>query len=120
MTLQDCITRIKQDKINAYTDEQITRWINTVNKNAHLFLDLPSDYVELEYPASKDTILIIDTPYDEAYDYYVYSKIDFYNNEIASYNNSNVLYNAAYTEFKKAMIRDGKIANNFKFKNYEP
>lgn len=117
MTLQQCIDRLDSEKINVYSNEQKTKWINTVNQLAHNARQIETDYESLEYPTSVDKELLIDSPYDEVYDYYCYAQIDLLNNEIASYNNSVTLYNTALIEFKKAMIRKGYLPKQVQYSN---
>lgn len=117
MTLQECILRIDDSKSNAYSNEQKTKWINTVNQLANAAMHQDSPYKTLSYADDGLTTLLIESPYDEAYDYYCYAQIDLLNNEIASYNNSVTLYNAALMEFKKAMIRKGYLDKAVQYSN---
>lgn len=118
MTLQQCILRIDDSKANAYTNEQKTKWINTVNQIAHnVMQEKEEDYVTIAYPTDTEKELIVKSPYDEVYDYYCYAQIDLLNNDIASYNNSMSLYNAALIEFKKAMIRKGYLPKQVQYSN---
>lgn len=119
LTAAEIITRVDEDKLNAYNTEQKIRWIDYVNKKAYL-LGLKGEE-ETYTPITQLTDeLLIGEPYDQAYDYYIYSKIDLLNNEITNYNNSALLYNTTFSEYIKAMIRLGHLEKQPTFKNIEP
>ena len=52
-----------------------------------------------------DKELLIAFPFDNLYELYVESMIDYYNREYGNYNNSAMLFEARYTEYKKDYIR---------------
>ena len=56
--------------------------------------------MSVDSSADNDTELLIPEPYSyDVYINYLASRIDFWNNEIARYNNSNALYNAAMSTY---------------------
>ena len=61
-TLQEMINQINDEKINAYSNEQKTKWINVVNREAHEALKLEEEYIDLVYPQDQDTELLIKKP----------------------------------------------------------
>jgi len=52
-----------------------------------------------------DKPLLVTAPYDNVYDMYLMAMIDLHRHEIANYNNSMALYNAALDEWKKQYHR---------------
>lgn len=106
-TLQQVITRADEDKTNAYDEVKKTLWINTINKLIHTEVKKSrEEYQELTYPDSQDVDLIVPTPYDNVYDYYIYAMIDLLNTDFASYNNYMQVYNTAYNEYAKHYLRN--------------
>ena len=121
MKLGEAITEVNLLKANAYTEEQMTRWttelenyvIESVFNRAE-----GNDYkpVVYDYDLDLEKELMIPDPYSEIYIYYVCSKIDYWDREMDSYNNSIAMYNAAYQNFAAYMRRTykPKSAPNYK------
>ena len=120
-TLKEVIERIDSSKLNAYDTEIKVRWLDTINRQALLQgYKLPNkEYVPLS-TNDMETVLLIEEPYSNIYDYYVYAQIDLMNNEIANFNNNIMLYNNEWTEYLKYMIREGYLSTQPTFKNAEP
>lgn len=119
ITAGEIISRVDEDKLNAYSTEQKLRWIEYVNKYVYVTV-LKGDVEEYTPIETTTDELIIDYPYDQVYDYYIYSRIDLLNNEITNYNNSASLYNNTLSEYIKSMIREGHLISQPTFKNIEP
>lgn len=120
-TLKEVIERIDSTKLNAYDTDIKIRWIDIVNRQAHLQgFKLPkSEYITLNRE-HMERELLIEEPYSNVYDYYVYAQIDLMNNEITNFNNNVLLYNNEWTEYLKHMIREGYLNKQPSFKNAEP
>jgi len=109
--LQEVISRIDEDKLNSYDEPKKTLWINAVNKLIHTDIHKSTEaYTDITYPDSQDTELLVSTPYDSLYDYYVYAMIDFLNMEFQSYNNYMEMYNSTYNEYAKHYLRNNMPA----------
>lgn len=107
LTLQNLISRIDEDKVNSYSSKKKTQWINEVNAYVHAsILKISDPYIDLTYPESLETQLLIDTTYNSVYDFYVYAMIDMLNGEFQNYNNYLALYNKQLEEFHKYVIRN--------------
>lgn len=63
------------------------------------------EFKPLEYPKDTNTELIVPAPYDNVYGLYIEAMIDYYNKEIANYNNSVAMFDARFMEYKKDYIR---------------
>lgn len=132
MTPNKAIEIIDGLKPNAYSEEDKLRWINELDglvKRLVFQWDetylkeieaqcksgkiTEEEYNELikktkpySYPEDMDTELLIPAPFDDCYTLFLEAKIDYYNREYANYNNSAAMFEAQYSEFKKAYIRE--------------
>ena len=136
MTPNKAIEIVDRLKPNSYSEEDKLRWINELDgmvkrlvfqwttdkykadmeeqyKNKKItekeykeFLDKLEDYA---YPDDMDKELIIPSPFDDCYTLFLEAKMDYYNREYAHYNNTAMMFEAQYSEFKKAYIRDHQV-----------
>lgn len=120
-TLKEIIEQADKERLNAYDTDSKIKWVDTVNKFAHLYgykLE-PGDYIPLT-SNDMDKELLITEPYTDAYVYFIFTKIDMLNNEMQNYNNSAQLYNQMWDEYLAYMIREGYINPQPTFKHIEP
>lgn len=68
-------------------------------------MDGGTDDIQYFYPEDMDKELLITAPFDNVYQLYVEAMIDYYNKELGNYNNSNAMFDARFTEYKKDYIR---------------
>ena len=103
MTIMDVIDRIDTLKPNGYLQRQKILWLSNLDLrikekiiNAH---EGSEEIVFTGYTETTplDTTLLIQAPYDEVYLYWLEAQIDYWNGEIAKYNNSIEMFNTAYT-----------------------
>ena len=80
-----------------YKSEKITE------KEYNAILEKLKDYV---YPDDMDSELIIPAPFDDCYTLFLEAKVDYYNKEIGNYNNSAMMFEAQFSEYKKDYIRN--------------
>lgn len=111
MTISQAINEIDKLQPNTYTAAEKTSWLSTLDQlvieelhSLYLHDEEPEEFVPYTAPvdssADNDTELLIPEPYSyDVYINYLASRIDFWNNEIARYNNSNALYNAAMSTY---------------------
>ena len=111
MTPNKAIESIDGIRPNAYSEEMKLGWINTLDGMVRklVFQDEEKDITPYSYPEDMDRELIIPYPFDSLYGLYLESMIDYYNREYANYNNSAMLFEARFAEFKKAYIREHKV-----------
>ena len=131
MTPNKAIEIVDKLKPNSYSEEDKLRWINELEGLVkRLVFQWDEKYVEelkkqLEdgklteekynelidkmksyaYPDDMDKELLVQAPYDDVYTLFLEAKIDYYNREIANYNNSAMMFEAQYNEYKKDYIR---------------
>jgi hypothetical protein len=100
VTINSVIARVDAVKINTYTAEEKARWI--IELEGRIFREILrcfGEYPVSEYPRDGDRELIVSSPYDVVYDYYLFSMIDFHNRETENYENSFAIFNARYNDF---------------------
>lgn len=106
MKINEAIRRANLLRGNTISDEQKYAWVN----------DLDGQIAEMmgkDAPASvfpEDRELLMPAPYEEVYQLYLVSKIDFYNNEIEMYANELTVYEAAINEAKAWWRRNNRPA----------
>ena len=120
MTIIDAINRIDSLKPNGYTQSDKVKWLGGLDGRIHAeVIDLyegGAEYAEYtdETPITKE--LLVKSPYDEVYLYWLEAQIDYWNGEYAKYNNSMDMFNTAYDAFAKHYNRTHKHkTTKFKF-----
>lgn len=105
-TIDEVIERVDRVRLNSYEDSVKAAWL--LELDGRLFAE---GFAEGEktppkaYPEDGRLPLLVPFPYDNLYDLYLYAMMDFHNRELANYNNSAELFNAALDEFKKHFRR---------------
>ena len=105
MTPNKIIEIVDSIKPNSYDEETKLRWINELEGIVKHVVIQEDDFVPYEYPNDMDKKLLITVPFDNVYQLYVEAMIDYYNKEYGNYNNSNAMFEARFTEYKKDYIR---------------
>ena len=106
MTPNKAIEIVDRLKPNTYDDEDKLRWINELEGMVQRLV-LQSDKIDqLAYPEDMSKELLIPSPYDDAYTLFLEAKIDYYNKEIGNYNNSAMMFEAQFSEYRKDYIRN--------------
>ena len=132
MTPNKAIEIIDNLRPNSYSEEDKLRWINELDGMVRrLVFQWDEKYLkEIEaqyksekiteeeynelinktkpyiYPDDMDTELLIPAPYEDVYSLYLEAKIDYHNREYANYNNSAMMFESRYSEYKKDYIRN--------------
>lgn len=111
MTIAEVISKVDALKPNTYTTEDKIGWLSTLDKrvknkiiNAHESQN-PVYFYGYESDVDQDTILLVPPPYDEMYLRWLEAQIDYYNSENARYNNSIMLFNGIYDDYKRYYTR---------------
>lgn len=102
-TINDVLTEVDELKPNQYDDWLKIKWLSNlelrvVNEvfNTHEDTQVVFDGFT---DADIDTELLVPEPYSELYKYYLFSMIDFNNQETDRYVNSTTMFNASYRDF---------------------
>lgn len=108
MTPNKVIEKIDKLRPNSYDEETKLGWISVLDGMVKRLVHQEEENAPYVYPADMDKELLIPFPYDDVYGFYLESMIDFYNREYGNYNNSAMVFEGRFTEFKKDYIRHHK------------
>ena len=108
MTPNKAIEIVDSLKPNSYSEEDKLRWINELDGMVQrlVFQNDEDKIKQYVYPDDMDKKLLILPPFDDVYTLFLEAKIDYHNREYANYNNSATMFEAQYSEYKKAYIRE--------------
>lgn len=109
MTPNKAIEIVDKLKPNAYTEEDKLRWINELDGMVQRLVMQEDNITQYAYPDDMDRELLIPAPFDDVYTLFLEAKIDYYNREYANYNNSATMFEAQFSEYKKAYIREHQV-----------
>jgi hypothetical protein len=100
-TIQKVISKVDEIKVNAYSPEKKTEWINKVEGMIQSeIMGIEEDQLVIyNWGTDADTALLVKHPYNDIYEFYVEAMIDYYNKEISSYENSMMMFNNAFDEY---------------------
>ena len=105
MTPNKAIEIVDKLKPNSYSEEDKLRWINELDGMVQRLV-IQSDKVnQYAYPEDMDKELLVPAPFDDVYTLFLEAKVDYYNKEIANYNNSAMMFEAQFSEYRKDYIR---------------
>lgn len=111
MTLREAIDRTDSLKHNTYTNAEKVDWLNRLEGliKTQIFDTHEGETLHFDgydEATDMDMELLVEAPYDEIYIHWLESKIDYYNGEIARYNNSAMMYQAAYDAYQRYYNRN--------------
>ena len=112
MTILEAISRVDAVKPNSYAQTEKIAWLSRLDrtiKNEIIDTHAGGDNIAFDgYDLDTDTNteLLVPAPYDEVYIRYLEMQIDYANNEYGKYNNSMMMYNAAYAAYEKYYNRE--------------
>lgn len=111
MTPNKAIEIVDGLKPNSYSEEDKLRWINELDTLVQrlVFQESEDKIKEYVYPDDMDKKLLIPAPFEDCYTLFLEAKIDYYNREYENYNNSAMMFEAQYSEYKKAYIRENPV-----------
>ena len=112
MTIIEAIDRVDSLKPNGYAFDDKVSWLSSLDGMvldqvlANYITDEEKDAFEgYNTNTSIDTKLIVDEPYSDIYLLWIQSKIEFYDGEIAKYNNTMIAFNSLYNDYEKHIFR---------------
>ena len=106
MTPNKAIEIVDRLSPNPYSEEDKLRWINELDGMVQRLVIQEKTATEYVYPDDMDKELLIETPFDNVYVLYLQTQIDYHNREYANYNNVAMMFDAKFSEYKKAYIRE--------------
>lgn len=106
MKVREAIDRVDSLKHNTYTYGEKVDWLSRLDgiiKDQIIDTHESDDEVYFYGYTEKDmeTTLLVSAPYDEMYIRWLEAQIDYYNGEIARYNNSMMMYQAAFDDYQR-------------------
>lgn len=105
MTISEAINRTDAVKPNAYDEPRKILWLSELDGMIKSeIIDTHHDgenisFTGYDIDTDVTTVLLVPAPYDVLYLRYLEMKIDYSNGEYGKYNNSMVMFNAAYSAF---------------------
>ena len=132
MTPNKAIEIVDRVKPNSYSEEDKLRWIDELDgmvkrlvfqwdekylksietqyKNGQIkekqYTEFMNKAKQYSYPEDMDKDLLITSPFENLYPLYLEAQIDYHNREYAHYNNSALMFETQYSEYRKAYIRE--------------
>lgn len=104
MTIRDCIDLVNATKPNTAEETSMVEWINQIENTIYKEIILTHEYEgtlpEAPKHESADEDLMVASPYDQLYMYWLMSQVDLQNQELTLYQNSSALFNKAYTDYQ--------------------
>lgn len=100
------IEKVDRLKPNSYSEEDKLGWINELDGMVQRLVIQADEIKQYAYPDDLDKELLIPAPFDDCYTLFLEAKIDYYNREYANYNNSAMMFDAQFSEYKKAYVRE--------------
>ena len=106
MQVREAIDRIDSLKHNTYTNREKVDWLSTLDgiiKDQIIDTHEDGDDIVFEGYTEQDmeTEMLVPAPYDDMYIKWLEVQIDYYNGEIARYNNSMMMYQAAFDDYQR-------------------
>lgn len=103
MTIREAIDRADGLQFNTYTDAEKIAWLSRLDERVSLLVHNTGTAGSSWYTADtdKDTELLLPSPFDEAYIYWLMAQVSYANGEIDKYNNAIALYNTEYTGYSE-------------------
>lgn len=106
MTIKELLDRVNTLRPNSYSDAELITWLNRVERRIWQGLvetherpeGLPESFTAYDTETDESTVLLAPPEHEEVYQHYLISQVDLYNMEQGHYNNSAMLYNAAWDE----------------------
>lgn len=111
------IEYVDKVKINAFDQEEKFQWLRELEGMVKRQVMQDTEGVMLEYPDDLDSPLLVEQPWDSVYALYLEAMIDFHNKEYTSYNNTILLFNTKFEDYKKAYIRAHRPKRAGTFRN---
>lgn len=107
MTILEAISHVDSVKPNSYSQTEKIAWLSRIDatiKNEIIDTHEGAEniaFIGYDNETDTSTELLVPAPYDEVYIRYLEMQIDYANNEYGKYNNSLMMYNAAYAAYEK-------------------
>lgn len=114
MTIIDAINRINKLVPNTFEEREKIFFLSTLDANVkENVIDRHEGFEKVSFTGYDDntettTVLLVPSPYDEIYLFWLEMKICYYNQDMDQYNNATVMFNKAYDKYCKFYNRTHK------------
>lgn len=114
MKINEAIARINTLKPNTYTNAEKMKWLNEIDRTIkEQIIDTHEGGGDVAFEGYTDetpidTVLLVPSPHDVLYLYWLEARVDYYNGEAKKYNNSIEMFNAAYEDYSRHYNRTHK------------
>lgn len=82
------------------------RWLSELDGKIMRETMHSNSFAAYSFPRDADKTLVVQSPYDNIYELYIIAMSDFFSGEIANYAQSAIMFEQAYSEFRKDYIRN--------------
>lgn len=116
-SINEIIEQVDAVKPNAYREEEKFRWLSEVDGMVRRLVYQEEEAAPYQYPEDADKPLLIGYPFEDVYVHYMEARIDYANREYSNYNNSMLMFNAKFDEYRKAWLREHMPKDHGSYKN---
>lgn len=117
MTIQEVIDFTDRVKPNDFTEDDKVKWISNVEGmvQTQIFLQAPVEFITYHWPDDKNTVLLVDPPFEKLYLTYMQAMIDYHNGEYGNYQNTMTMFNSDFNEFMQWFANMYRPADNWRW-----
>ena len=111
MTINEAIGRVDALKFNTCPQGEKIRWLSELDGSIkHSIIDRHEggggSFTGYDSNTDGSTVLLVPAPFDVVYLRWLEAQIDYYNGEIARYNNSMMMYQASFDDYQRYYNRN--------------
>lgn len=117
MTVNEAIAAADEMRPNTFEENKKAEWLSRLDGKIALEVHQEKTVPCYEYSKDGNRELTVGEPHCEIYPLYLAAMIDFYNQDIESYENTMALFNAEYDIYAKWYIRNNMPKSQSGFKN---
>lgn len=105
MTIHQAIVRLDALKHNTYTDAEKRAWLSEIDGMIYenilkTHIPVPKEpFSGYNDSTPGDTMLLAQAPFDDIYLYFMQAMIDYYNDELIRFGNSNAVYRKRWEDY---------------------
>lgn len=112
MTVNELITLVREEKPNSFSNAKLVSYINELEQDAGEQLKLYE--IPVHTLTNLDENLVVPAPHDDIYAPYLKAKIDWANEEYASYQNNQAQFEQNFANFINWIVTTGQIEDKRK------
>lgn len=105
-TVKEIIERTKIP--DTIPDSVKCRWLSELDEKITKEIMQSYQFTPYAFPEDEEKELCVKAPYDNIYKLYLFAMSDFFSGNMANYNTSAILFEQAYSELRKGMMKNEK------------